>query len=100
MANKTARQKLEDKLTKLGVLFSPENTDAELQTLLDQDNEDGDQEEDVFGDVDEVTLVAAGNVNAGPARGYKRTFSKAQHGEDFKKHAKAWKDRFNAEVVQ
>lgn len=96
---KTNKEKLEAKLTKLGVAFAPEATEAELQTLLDSQKQD-DEEADVYGDVTEVTLVAAGNVNGGPGKGYRRTFSEAQHGADFKKHAQAWRKRFNATVAE
>lgn len=50
-------------------------------------------------DVKEVTVVIRKSTIAGPATGFKRTFSESVHGEDFMKAAQAYADRFGGEII-
>lgn len=43
-----------------------------------------------------VTLQVIQGIPTGPVAGFRRTFSRADHGDDFEAQAKAWAARFNA----
>ena len=49
--------------------------------------------EEVKNEKDSITLVSTGK-DAIVEAGYERTFSRAQHGEDWEKAAEAWKNRY------
>lgn len=92
MASK--REKLEKKLTEQGIEFTPELSDDELQALLDANKkQSGDESEKT-----EITLRARSNHNG--SANTVRTFSLAEHGEDFLKLAEDWKAAYSAEEVK
>lgn len=48
---------------------------------------------------DSITVVSGGKVLGGAPAGYQRTFTKKEHGADYKKLAEEWIARFGGKVV-